>query len=518
MRRRISTAPLRVLILAAIGTTEIACSLQPSSADAETTGRRTTPDYRAVTLLEIAAEQKQIPGRRCLYPEHVYINNEDTGFVRCRGDWYHRAEAKTPFAHPPRLGKGCDLGGGCTEDRECGDAPYGFCNYNGSVMGGPSCGCSYGCSSDADCKAGKICAPGFLSIPSSTMPQCIRATCRSDDDCGRGLCAAVPPMDIFSETYFACQTPDDECDSHTHCGHALCQYDPPDPRSNFSGRRRCLVQSMREGRPFLVHDVERTADAIERDDWAAAGLHVGAASDDIPRGPLAEHWTRVALMEHASVAAFSRFALQLLSLGAPPALLEATQHATADEIRHAKVAFTLASRYAERPIGPSALDVRSALESDDPVDVVRLAFLEGCVGECVAAMTLYEGAGHARQPDLRALLTSIADDESRHAELAWRFVTWACAHIGGAVAAIREECARLEEALAVETETETETVEQDADDGLREYGVIGASLRQHVHRAVLSEIVLPCATALLRAEHRVTSGTQQRSLDRTTEG
>jgi hypothetical protein len=44
---------------------------------------------------------------------------------------------------------------------------------------------------------------------------------------------------------------------------------------------------------------------------------------------LAKHWTEVALMAHASIAAFARFSLDALSLGAPPELLDAAHAACA---------------------------------------------------------------------------------------------------------------------------------------------------------------------------------------------
>ena len=39
------------------------------------------------------------------------------------------------------------------------------------------------------------------------------------------------------------------------------------------------------------------------------------------RRRLAELWSQDALLEHASIASFSRFALQLLAVAAPPALV-----------------------------------------------------------------------------------------------------------------------------------------------------------------------------------------------------
>jgi hypothetical protein len=47
-------------------------------------------------------------------------------------------------------------------------------------------------------------------------------------------------------------------------------------------------------------------------------------------------------MEHASVAAFARFTLDLLALGAPADLVQSAQQALGDEIAHAELCFGLA--------------------------------------------------------------------------------------------------------------------------------------------------------------------------------
>ena len=126
------------------------------------------------------------------------------------------------------------------------------------------------------------------------------------------------------------------------------------------------------------------------------------------------------------MAAFARFALQLLQLGAPPELVERTTAAMADETRHARLAFGIASAYAGEALGPGPLDIERSLDETSLVDVVRLVVREGCVGETVAALEAREAAEHALESDPgRDCLRGVADDETRHAELAWRFVAWA---------------------------------------------------------------------------------------------
>src|SRR5690606_26260413 len=90
------------------------------------------------------------------------------------------------------------------------------------------------------------------------------------------------------------------------------------------------------GRPFLVDGRARLAPSIRCSNWEEEIGRVALPSDENLRTKLAAHFTHMGLMEHASVAAFARFTLQLLSLGAPAALIEASNQALIDETRHAR--------------------------------------------------------------------------------------------------------------------------------------------------------------------------------------
>jgi hypothetical protein len=139
----------------------------------------------------------------------------------------------------------------------------------------------------------------------------------------------------------------------------------------------------------------------------------------------AEHWARLGQMEHASIAAFARFSLQLLSLGAPAELVEECTRALADETVHARLCFQLASAYAGAAVGPGPLDVTGSLASAGLLDVVELVIQEGCLGETVAALEASESAAAAVDPVLAQVYARIATDEQRHAALAFRFLRWA---------------------------------------------------------------------------------------------
>lgn len=237
------------------------------------------------------------------------------------------------------------------------------------------------------------------------------------------------------------------------------------------------------------------ARTMARSDWSAAigALQIGHLSPEA-RESSAEHWTREAAFEHASVASFAQLTLDLLAVGAPPDLLVATQRAALDEIEHARISFAIASAYGAAAVGPAAL-AASPGRCRTLADIARLTFIDACVGESVAAASLAEDSRAAADPVLRELLAGMAEDEERHAELAWRIVAWALRsgdpNVAHAVAAAQAHV--IDELAALTREA--------------------APTSRHALRAdVLREVVLPCSVALLEGQGaQGTTGTASRS-------
>jgi hypothetical protein len=106
--------------------------------------------------------------------------------------------------------------------------------------------------------------------------------------------------------------------------------------------------------------------------------------------------------------------------------VDAAHDAARDEVRHARACFSLASAYAGADVGPGAFKLEGALEIRTELEQVAVsAVLEGCIGETLAAVQAAEQLARATDPAVRGALATIAEDEARHAELAWRFVAWA---------------------------------------------------------------------------------------------
>jgi hypothetical protein len=308
----------------------------------------------------------------------------------------------------------------------------------------------------------------------------------------------MPPISGCGSDTFACQATQDECASDDDCTVGEKCF-------VGGGMRYCATLGCQTGRPFLVDGACRTADAESRTDWATSAFAPsvnGLTARD--RRRLADSWTRIALMEHASIAAFARFTLELLWLGAPPELVEASHRALSDETEHARLAFALASVYGGSPVGPGPLDLHGALDGVDALGIVRRAITEGCIGETVAATEAEEALEHATDPAVRAVLARIAADERRHAELAWRFVAWALEsgrleHRAAARIALEETLDGYDDSSRDPTGSRAESggADEVGDERFLRYGVLPDSLRREVASAALAGMVRPCAAALL---------------------
>ena len=419
------------------------------------------------------------------------------GWERCGNGTLHRAQVgvcesnvprpglvRTPAGYETAIDAGVILP--CREDADCTDDAYGHCEWGQSDFYGTYC--EYGCVQDSDCSDGLICVCG-----QGPVGRCAPATCETDADCGgQGLCADYTMDPGCGGMAFACTTPSDECAVDFDCpSFEMCTL--------FSGsqHRVCSGAVCVIGRPFLIDGRERLATARERGDWCAE-LEEASASIDDPelRAAVSRGWIEQGLMEHASVAAFARFSLQLLSLGAPPDLITRAADAMQDEIRHARACFALARRHTGEDVGPGPLSVDGALDCFDLTNVVLDTIAEGCIGETVAALEAAEALSHCEDPAAREVLRRISVEEGRHAELAWQFVSWAL-ETGPESLKERVRGAFIE-ALAGARREPVHMTPRDRD--LLRHGLVSEGLRGPLRAGVLAEVVGPCAKALLEGE------------------
>ena len=154
-----------------------------------------------------------------------------------------------------------------------------------------------------------------------------------------------------------------------------------------------------------------------------------------PAGPpLGAFFASLAALEAASVPAFQHLRDELRAHGAPAALADRADEAIDDERLHTKMTTALAKRFGGAPTAPvvSPLSVR-------PLSEVAIEnAVEGCVRETFGALVAIYQAERAEDRAVRRAMKRIAEDESRHAELAWDVASFCDERLGeGERAAVR---------------------------------------------------------------------------------
>lgn len=165
------------------------------------------------------------------------------------------------------------------------------------------------------------------------------------------------------------------------------------------------------------------------------------AIPDADRAALGAEWRDNARKEHASVAAFSQLAVDLMAVGAPPALVAAAHSDALDEIRHAAACFAIARDIdgkTESPAPFAEARVQKRLftwsRSVALAQIAIDALADGVLNEGIAARLLAQLAKECELPAMRPILRAMAADESRHAAHSWEIVAW-CLDEGGDVVA-----------------------------------------------------------------------------------
>lgn len=276
----------------------------------------------------------------------------------------------------------------------------------------------------------------------------------------------------------------------------------PDPTTN--GCCYTVVGDCPVGRPFVVDGAARRAPVASTRAW----IHAGATPDCTrldarTRDALASHWTDEALTEHASIASFSRFMMELLGLGAPLELVERAERALADEIVHARASFELASAYRGAPVGPGALEVDRSLGAVDRRSVALAIAREGCIAETVSALIVAEARDAAIDPVVKAALTSIAAEEAEHVALAWRTLGWILDEASDAErGALEVELHDVFATAAHHVGLGPSTAHAGDEATMRAHGWLPLEERRGIAHHVLRTVVAPAAAALLDRPRR----------------
>jgi hypothetical protein len=148
----------------------------------------------------------------------------------------------------------------------------------------------------------------------------------------------------------------------------------------------------------------------------------GLVEDGRGHSPLSlgAYFAECAWLEAASVIAFRDLTIALRSLDAPASLVEACAAAAREETRHVQLAEALAARFEGQPR-------RVSVSVAKPRSIFDLALenaVEGVVRETFGAAVALWRAEHATDPEVKATMREIAEDECGHAELALRIASF----------------------------------------------------------------------------------------------
>ena len=141
-----------------------------------------------------------------------------------------------------------------------------------------------------------------------------------------------------------------------------------------------------------------------------------------------KHWLNAAKYEHASIASFAQVILELTSFGAPVELISGATRAMDDEIRHAKIAFSLAQKASDnnKKYNITKLDLKPQLRNFD--DFIKDNYRDAIINEAESAKELFKYANNQerqRRYGIAKLIKEVASDETRHANLGEQIDTWA---------------------------------------------------------------------------------------------
>lgn len=153
--------------------------------------------------------------------------------------------------------------------------------------------------------------------------------------------------------------------------------------------------------------------------------------------PVGAYLASSALLEAISVDAFEILSAELRAHDAPDRLVRAAQRAAGDEVRHARRTMALATRFGAKPAVPGVS--RPPVRSIEAIALDNM--VEGCVRETYGALVATHQGRRAADPVVRATMARIAQDETRHAALAWDIAHWAWTRLDDG-ARRRVECAR----------------------------------------------------------------------------
>jgi hypothetical protein len=201
------------------------------------------------------------------------------------------------------------------------------------------------------------------------------------------------------------------------------------------------------GRPLRLGGKQLVARADLREEHRPSPPCVRGLSREA-RDYMAQRWLSDARQEHASIYAFCMLARRLVLLGAPRFLVCSALQAATEELLHAQDCLCMASRYDGRvwdlPAPPAAmLPVANEVGDEDVRELVRETWIDGCIGEGLAA-ELARARGAVLSPERgRDVLVAISREERSHADLGFEVLRFLLTLEGSRGEVARDEIGQL---------------------------------------------------------------------------
>ena len=255
------------------------------------------------------------------------------------------------------------------------------------------------------------------------------------------------------------------------------------------------VSCVAVGRPFFVDGEKRVAPLSAMDSWVSQ-RSTSFEMDAELRKEVIAHWKKAAQEEHASIASFSRLTMQLMSIGAPPALISSSIRAQGDELSHAKACLHVVSLLSGTAYGFDSLEIAGHTTKEPTKRQVLMdSIIEGCVNETLAAAEAAYLAENAVHPKIRKVLAAIAKDEEQHAALGWGIVAWILKEDPSLVSTAQEVFAQVAQ------QWEARLVHLRGEERIA-YGELSLEKARQLHKYIWSDVILPCAESLTDTSSR----------------
>jgi len=209
-------------------------------------------------------------------------------------------------------------------------------------------------------------------------------------------------------------------------GHAVADWTVMRPGGGSWGLAGAACTSLCEGTPVASCQIQLAPDGGKSVTCAEPAPGSGRRPRGLRAPPVrhapsvGDYFASVAWLEAASVDAFEILAFELGAHRAPARLVRGARRSARDERRHARTMAALARRHGGEPLAPVV--ERRAPRSLEAI--ARENAVEGCVRETFGALVATWQAREAGDAHVRAAMERIAEDETRHATLAWGVAEW----------------------------------------------------------------------------------------------